>query len=151
MKKSVSYAVKGVVSDLRTVISIALLLVGSNAMSEEIDQRQAIQLNEGQRAHVLGEMRAMLSGTQAILASLAENDMAEVARQASLLGTHKGHKAEDTVHDVLPQGFMQLGMSVHRAFDQIAADAKLIHKKRTSIQSYVGSIECCDEDMWKLS
>jgi len=34
------------------------------------------------------------------------------------------HKAENPLHDVLPQEFMQPGMSLHKDFDLIAADAE---------------------------
>ena len=125
MNQNVSFALACRVLKYRLAVVLSLMLASFNAISQELDQRQAIQLNDAQRAHVLAEMRAMLSGTQVILASLAANDMTEVSRQASLLGmSKKNHNAEDTVHDALPPAFMQLGMSLHRSFDAIAADAE---------------------------
>lgn len=108
----------------RLSLALPLMLMAGNAISQPADQRQVIELNDAQRAHVLGEMRSMLSGTNAILASLASKDMSEVAHQARLLGMNMGHKAENTVHDALPPTFMQMGMSVHKAFDAIANHAE---------------------------
>jgi len=109
---------------IRFGIFLLLMLFGSTAMAEELDRRQVIELNDAQRAHVLIEMRTMLSGTQNILAALAANDMEELARHARLLGTNAKHNAENNVHDALPPEFMKLGMSVHQAFDRIADDAE---------------------------
>ena len=49
--------------------------------------------------------------------------MDAVAKYARPLGMSMAHKAEDHLKDALPKEFMQLGMSVHQDFDQIAADA----------------------------
>ena len=112
------------VKPIRFGMFLLLMLFGATAMAEELDRRQVIELNDAQRAHVLIEMRAMLSGTQNILAALAANDMEELARHARLLGTKAKHNAENNVHDALPPAFMKLGMSVHQAFDRIADDAE---------------------------
>jgi len=109
---------------IRFGLFIFSMSFGSVVLAETIDQRQVVELNDAQRAHVLVEMRAMLSGTQNILASLAANDMAELARHARMMGMKQDHNAENTVHDVLPPAFMKLGMSVHQAFDRIADDAE---------------------------
>lgn len=81
-------------------------------------------LSEAQRGHVLQEMRGLLSGTREILAALAMDDMASASRSARPLGLGMAHKAEDHLKGVLPKEFMQLGMSLHQDFDQIAADAE---------------------------
>lgn len=120
-----------------------LLTVAFQVNAESIDQRQIIVLTEAQRAHVLGEMQDMLSGTQIILAALADNDMNSVARQARLLGMKKGAKAEKTLHELLPKDFMQLGMSVHRAFDQIAADAETFKDSEYTLRQLSNAMVTC--------
>lgn len=87
------------------------------------DKRQIIPLTETQRHHLLTEMRALLSGMQQIVAALARNDMQAVAEEARPLGMGMAHKAEDHLQGALPKTFMQLGMSLHQDFDQIAVDA----------------------------
>lgn len=124
MKRIIPLSLVGRFCGYRFVVSVCLTLASFGAVSEGLDSRQIIQLNDMQRAHVLGEMRALLSGTQGILASLAANDMAEAARQARLLGMGNKQKAESTVHGALPPAFMQMGMSLHRTFDAIATDVE---------------------------
>lgn len=107
-----------------TRMIIACLLIYTSAIAADMDNRQTLTLTEGQRSHVLEEMRALLSGTRDILAALSTDDMAAVSRYARPLGLGMAHKAEDHLKSVLPREFMQLGMSVHQDFDQIAADAE---------------------------
>lgn len=89
-----------------------------------IDKREVLVLSPMQREHVLGEMRALLSGVQNILGALAEDDMKAVAGIARPLGRSMAGKAEDHLKGVLPQHFMQLGMAAHDDFDSIATLAE---------------------------
>lgn len=89
-----------------------------------IDKREMLVLTPMQREHVLGEMRALLSGVQNILGALAEDDMKAVADIARPLGRSMAGKAEDHLKGVLPEHFMQLGMAAHDDFDTIAALAE---------------------------
>ncbi|WMJ08208.1 hypothetical protein [Nitrosomonas sp. sh817] len=108
----------------KTRMIIACLLISTSAIAAEKDSRQILALSEAQRGHVLEEMRALLSGTQNILAALSTDDMASVSKHARPLGLGMAHKAEDHLKGVLPKEFMQLGMSLHQDFDQIAVDAE---------------------------
>ena len=108
----------------KTRMIIACLLISTSAIAADKDSRQILMLSEAQRGHVLEEMRALLSGTRNILAALATDDMASVSKHARPLGLGMAHKAEDHLKGVLPKEFMQLGMSLHQDFDQIAADAE---------------------------
>ena len=103
---------------------IACLLISTSAIAADKDSRQILALSEAQRCHVLEEMRALLSGTRNILAALSTDDMASVSKSARPLGLGMAHKAEDHLKGVLPKEFMQLGMSLHQDFDQIAVDAE---------------------------
>ncbi|QXP86208.1 hypothetical protein KW115_17530 [Methylococcus sp. Mc7] len=124
-------------------LPLVLVLAAGAAAADEADRRRVLKLTEGQRAHVLGEMRALLSGTQAILSSLSRDDMAAAAQQARSLGTSMGHKAENTLHGVLPKEFMQLGMSVHRDFDRIAADAETLKDPKHTLRQLSESMTRC--------
>ena len=89
-----------------------------------IDKREVLVLTPMQREHVLGEMRALLTGIQNILGALAEDDMKAVADIARPLGSSMAGKAEDHLKGVLPKHFMQLGMAAHQDFDSIATLAE---------------------------
>lgn len=108
----------------KTRMIIACLLISTSAIAAEKDSRQILVLSEAQRGHVLEEMRALLSGTRNILAALSTDDMASVSKYARPLGLGMAHKAENHLKGVLPKEFMQLGMSLHQDFDQIAVDAE---------------------------
>lgn len=109
---------------MKIIFAVLLTCVAVIATANEIDKRQTVQLTELQRDHILTEMRALLSGTQKILEAVLREDMVEIAHHARSLGTGMAHKGEDHLRAVLPKAFMELGMTVHKAFDQMAVDAE---------------------------
>lgn len=116
-------------------VLFSLALIALPAAAQSPDSRQVLSITEAQRAHVLEEMRGMLSGIQKMLGSLAKNDMAATAAHARSIGMSMARKAEDHLQGALPKAFMQLGMSVHQDFDKIAADAETMKDaKRTLTQ-----------------
>jgi hypothetical protein len=72
---------------LNKVLVLCFGLAATSALAEDLDNRQILTITETQRGHVLEEMRALLSGTQNILAALSKDDMAEVAQSARHLVT----------------------------------------------------------------
>ncbi len=128
---------------LVTVLAFILGLGVTSAFAENIDKRQILLVSSAQRAHVLEEMRSLLSGIQNILAALARDDMAAVAQYARALGMGMRAKAEDHLHGVLPKEFMQLGMSVHRDFDRIATDAESLQDPKHTLRQLSESMNKC--------
>jgi hypothetical protein len=53
------------------------------------------------------------------------------------------HKGEDHMKAILPQGFMQMGMSLHRDFDQIAADAESLKDPKHTLKQLSNSMGKC--------
>lgn len=119
-------------------------LAGVCAPAGASDQRQALMLTEPQRAHVLEEMRALLTGAQNIVAALARDDMAAVAQHARSLGMAMSKKAEDHLKGVLPKEFMQLGMSVHQDFDLLALDAEALKDPKHTLRQLSESMNKCN-------
>ena len=131
---------------LRLIYLLGLLAM--SAMADEADDRQVLNLSNPQRNHILVEMRSLLAGTQMILAALTKDDMAAVAEHAQALGFNMKHKAENPLHDVLPKDFMQLGMSMHKDFDLIAADATFLKDPKHTLQQLsttMGKCVACHE------
>ena len=124
---------------LLLVLSLTTLTI----MADEADNRQVLNLSNPQRNHVLGEMRSLLAGTQMILAALTKDDMAAVAEHAQALGFNMKRKAENPLHDVLPKDFMQLGMSMHKDFDRIAADAMSLKDPKRTLQQLSATMGKC--------
>ena len=122
---------------------LLLACFASSALAEEVDTRQLVQLTERQRNQVLTEMRSLLTGTQDILAALAKDDMAAVAEHAQSLGFNMKHKAENPLHEVLPKDFMMLGMSMHKEFDQIAADAISLKDSKHTLKQLSDTMGKC--------
>jgi hypothetical protein len=128
----------------KTILLLACFT--SSALAKEVDTRQLVQLTEPQRKQVLTEMRSLLTGTQDILAALAKDNMAAVAEHAQSLGFNMKHKAENPLHEVLPKDFMILGMSMHKEFDQIAADAISLKDSKhtlTQLSDTMGKCAAC--------
>ncbi|MBK7353788.1 MAG: hypothetical protein IPI97_03595 [Nitrosomonas sp.] len=111
--------------------------------ADETDNRKALLLSEVQRHHVLSEMRSMLLGTQQIIQAVAEDDMLAVARHARMLGMEMAHKGEDHLQSVLPDDFMQLGMSVHKSFDKIATDAEILKDSKHTLSQLSITLQQC--------
>ena len=117
---------------LVVVLAYSALPALAENQTLSLDKREVLVLTPIQREHVLGEMRALLSGVQDILGALAEDDMDAVAASARPLGRSMASKAEDHLSAVLPKRYTQLGMDVHYDFDSIArlaesgADGKVV-------------------------
>jgi len=128
---------------LKRILALALFFVSITSQANEVDKRQILSLHELQRDHILTEMRTLLSGTQRILAALAQEDMAAVANHARSLGMGMAHKGENHLQSVLPKEFMQLGLSMHRAFDRIAVDAESLKDARHTLRQLSESMKAC--------
>jgi len=128
---------------LNKIILFIFTLAATSVQAEAVDNRQILMLSEPQRGHVLEEMRALLTGTQNILSALANDDMAAVVQYARPLGMGMAHKAEDHLKGALPKEFMQLGMSVHKDFDLIAADAESLKDPKHTLRQLGESMSKC--------
>ncbi|MDN5836595.1 MAG: hypothetical protein L0H12_04495, partial [Nitrosospira sp.] len=125
-------------------LSLSFIAITATVSAHEVDKRQVLSFTEMQRNHVLTEMRAFLTGTQNILDALLREDMAAVARYARPLGMGMAHKAEDDLKAQLPKEFMQLGMSVHKDFDQIAMDAESLKDSKHTLRQLSESMKKCN-------
>lgn len=127
----------------RLLMTICLILATAGAHAADLDKRQVLRLTQAQKNLVLEEMRGMLSATQGILGALSTNDMAVVAQQARAVGMAMAHKSEDHLKGALPPAFMQLGMSAHQDFDQIAADAETKKDPKHTLKQLSESMKKC--------
>lgn len=99
-----------------------LVVVGETAPAS--DGRSAILLTPGERDLVLAEMRAFLQAVQAISQAVSEGDAARAASAARAVGAAAAAEVPLSLMAKLPLGFKELGLSTHRAFDQLALDAE---------------------------
>ena len=84
-------------------------------------ERVAVELPPAGREQVLAEMRTMLRAVNGFVTAAATRDR-EAMREAALSGgTRIAVDMDTALMRRLPDEFVQLGMSTHRAFDDVAA------------------------------
>jgi cytochrome c556 len=128
---------------LKALPIMALGLVSTVSSANEYDQRQTLALNQAQQAHVLTEMRSLLSGMQAIVSALVTDDMESVVKHARPLGMAMKDNPENKLHGVLPKAFMMQGKSVHMAFDKIADDAERLKDPKHTLKQISDTLQTC--------
>ena len=98
------------------------------------DGRTGIVLQDSERDFVLTEMRDLLTSINGIMTSLAKDDYPAAAEWARKVGL-KGHSTIEAQNPAimakLPIGFKQMGMSLHKDFDEVAdmIDKKMSQKE----------------------
>ncbi len=97
------------------------------------DGRKALLLEAGERDLVLSEMRQFLEAVQTIIAA-KEEDMDNVVKAARKVGFAAQQGVPASLMKKLPLDFKQLGMGTHKAFDQLAIDAKDLGDKQQVIE-----------------
>lgn len=100
------------------------ILGGAAQTHVSADERTVIALPAEDRALVLAEMRGFLEAVQTITAAGAAGELAPAVEAARAMGTQAAAGVPASLMERLPVGFKQLGLSVHRDFDQIALDAE---------------------------
>lgn len=88
------------------------------------DTRHPIELGAAARAEMLANMRRMLASVNGVIEGLARGRMKTVADAAASSGTSMMRDLPASIRSQLPMPFTQMGMASHRAFDQIAAEAR---------------------------
>lgn len=91
------------------------------------DGRTEVLLAPAEREQILAEMRQLLQAIDGILDGMAEPDRTEGAQRIAAAARAAGMGMAADVNPILmaklPLPFKQMGMSVHRDFDGIAARA----------------------------
>ena len=95
---------------------------GEKRSEPSSDPRQKLVLARAERGKVLAEMRQMLGSVSGILHGLVTNDMAAIEKAARISGMEKA--ADPQLKKKLPEAFLRLGMQTHKAFDELADQAK---------------------------
>jgi len=108
---------------LATVIVAAVFFIRGQT-TPSADGRRAIQLAPAERDLVLGEMRAMLSSVQGVVQGVQAHDPKQVAAAARASGMSAAVDLSPGLMAKLPLDFKNLGMSVHRGFDDLAQTAE---------------------------
>lgn len=95
------------------------IFVGGNTMPYA-DGRTVVLLSADERNRVLGEMRALLEGAKGIVQASVAGDMATVAAEARAVGMAAAKGESPALMAKLPGEFLTMGMSAHKAMDDLA-------------------------------
>ncbi len=115
------------------VSAMAYLFLIKGETVAATDGRQALILEAGERDLVLGEMRQFLEAVQTII-SANEEDMDSIVKAARKVGFAAQQGVPASLKKKLPLEFKQLGMATHKAFDQLAIDARDLGDKQQIIE-----------------
>jgi antitoxin component of RelBE/YafQ-DinJ toxin-antitoxin module len=87
------------------------------------DHRIPIEVTAKERNQTLYEMREFLHGIHNILYAFARNDMKAVAIEAKPMGQALD-RIPPGIRDRSPEAFMQMGLAMHEAFNQLGKIAQ---------------------------
>ncbi len=124
---------------LATILLLSSITIVNTANANEPalktqDNRQSIMLTDKERDLVLIEMRSFLESVQTIIVALSKDDLSAVAKAAKKVGLTEQKPVPDALKKKLPKEFKILGMKTHKAFDQMALDAKDIEDKQQALE-----------------
>ena len=105
-----------------TLFFAALLFIRGQT-TPSTDGRREIALAPAERDLVLTEMRTMLTSVHGVVTGAQQNDRPAVAKAARASGMAAAVDLSPQLMAKLPLEFKQLGVSVHKRFDQLAAHA----------------------------
>lgn len=101
-------------------IAAAVFMFVEGQTAKGTDGRTAIILNQEEKDLVLTEMRTMLGSVQGVVAGLSEENLNRVRESAKASGMAIAGAVPPSLMAKLPFEFKQMGMGVHRGFDEIS-------------------------------
>ena len=132
------------------VAVLVLVIVGGaykfmiqGVTEQSSDGRMAIKLNENEKNLVLEEMRAFLTSTQQIVASINNKDMKQVGKSARAVGRAAQDAVPGTLMGKLPMEFKKLGVDTHNKFDVMAMDAEQLEDSGHSMNQLAELLQNC--------
>ncbi len=124
-------------------LSISNIATANDPAKTSKDSREAIVLTEKERDLVLVEMRSFLEAVQTIVVALSKDELAVVSTAAKKVGMAEQGGMPAALKEKLPKGFKILGMKTHKAFDQMALDAKDIEDKQQALEQLGALMKNC--------
>lgn len=112
---------------IASALAYKFILSGETELAP--DGRSIILLDESERTFFLNEMRNFLIAVQQISDAIEKDDMAQVAASAKKVGSGDLAHVPAGIMAKLPIAAKKMGLSTHRAFDQMAMDAESLGDK----------------------
>ena len=128
-----------------TIIASALaykfILKGETEVAP--DGRTTILFNESERTFFLNEMRNFLIAVQQVTDGIEKDDMSQVATAARKVGSEDLGHVPTGIMAKLPLATKKMGLSTHKAFDQMAMDAESLGDKDHSLSQLNKILSTC--------
>ena len=119
-----------------------MVFVGGNTVPYA-DGRTVVLLSADERNRVLGEMRGLLVGAKGIIQASVQGDMATVAAEARAIGMAAAEGESAALMAKLPGAFLTMGMSAHRAMDDLADLAESGAEPMQVLEALGEAMEVC--------
>ncbi len=107
------------------------------------DGRTTVLLAPDERNLVLTEMRGMLGAVQGVVDGVNAGDMKEVAQAARASGMAAAADVNPALMAKLPLDFKELGLSVHKRFDEISTEADSGASREQVLASLSTQLSAC--------
>lgn len=107
------------------------------------DGRTAVLLAPDERDLVLTEMRGMLGTVQGMVDGVKGGNLKQVAQAARASGMAAAADVNPALMAKLPLEFKELGLSVHKRFDEIAAEADSGASREQMLASLSTQLSAC--------
>ena len=107
------------------------------------DGRTAVLLAPDERNLVLTEMRGMLGTVQGMVDGVKVGNLNQVAQAARASGMAAAADVNPALMAKLPLEFKELGLSVHKRFDEIAAEADSGASREQMLASLSTQLSAC--------
>lgn len=127
---------------LVTIVVVAFFFVRGQTKVAP-DGRTTVLLSSDERNLVLTEMRSMLETVQIVVDGVKAGDLKQVAQAARASGMAAAADVNPTLMAKLPLQFKQLGLGVHKRFDQIATAADSGASREQLLASLSTQLSAC--------
>ncbi len=123
--------------------ALAYKFIFSGATKVAADGRTTILFDESERAFFLNEMRNFLIAVQQISDGIEKDDMQQIAHAAKTVGSGDLAHVPVGIMGKLPLAVKKMGLSTHKAFDQLAMDAEQLGDKEHSLSQLNQILPTC--------
>lgn len=127
---------------LTVVVAVFFFFRGST--HDLPDQRKEIQVTPAERELVLKEMRTILASVNGVVTGLSQKDMKKVEESARAAGMIMAVEENAALVAKLPFEFKEMGLGLHRGFDELADTAKNGASQEEILQRMAGLTARCN-------
>ncbi len=107
------------------------------------DGRNIILLDNSEQTFFLNEMRGFLVAVEQINKGIETDNMKQISSAARNVGTRDLSKVPTSLMGKMPLAVKKMGLSTHKAFDQLALDAEQLGDKNYTLSQLNQILSTC--------